>query len=71
MWIHDQIILKCLERKRFKKMLTPMHLSSSVENGEIGRQLQLRKIQMWVKQVAYWVEEYPRILSYGMKGRFV
>lgn len=26
---------------------------------------------MYVKMVAYWVEEYPTILSYSMKNKFI
>jgi hypothetical protein len=71
MWIENKIIKKCLERKRFRKMSTPQYLSSYVENGEIASNLQLRKLQMYVKMVAYWIEEYPTILSYSMKNKFI
>ena len=40
-------------------MSTPQHLSLYIENGEIANNLQLRKLQMYVKMVAYWIEEYP------------
>lgn len=33
--------------------------------------LQLRNIQMYVKMVAYWIEEYPEILSLYMKNRLI
>jgi hypothetical protein len=26
---------------------------------------------MYVKMVAYWIEEYPQILSYIMKNKFI
>lgn len=37
-------------------MTTTQYLSSYVENGDIATHLQLRKLQMYVKMVAYWVE---------------
>jgi hypothetical protein len=40
-------------------MSTPQHLSLYIENGDIANNLQLRKLQMYVKMVAYWIEEYP------------
>jgi hypothetical protein len=52
-------------------MSTPQHLSLYIENGEIANNLQLRKLQMYVKMVAYWIEEYPTILSYSMKNKFI
>lgn len=70
-WIDTKIIKKCLQRRRFKKMSTPQHLSLYIENGEIANNLQLRKLQMYVKMVAYWIEEYPTILSYSMKNKFI
>lgn len=36
-------------------MMTPIHLTSYIESGEIASNLQLRKIQMYVKMVAYWI----------------
>ena len=56
MWIEEKIIQKCLEKKKFKKMLLPEYLSKFVEKGEIAKDLAIRKIQMYVKQVTYWVE---------------
>lgn len=52
-------------------MSTPQFLSSYIEGGEIASNLQLRKLQMYVKMVAYWIEEYPQILSYAMKNKFI
>jgi hypothetical protein len=71
MWVEEKIIQKCLEKKKFRKMLLPEYLSRFVEKGEIAKELSIRKIQMYVKQVTYWVEEYSQILSHYMKEKFV
>lgn len=52
-------------------MTTPQFLSNYIDNGEIASSLHLRKLQLYVKMVAYWVEEYPTILSYSMKNKFI
>ena len=52
-------------------MATPQYLTSYIEGGEIANTLQLRKLQMYVKMIAYWIEEYPTILSYMMKIKFI
>lgn len=52
-------------------MLLPESLSRFIEKGEIANELNIRKIQMYVKQVTYWVEEYSQILSHYMKEKFV
>jgi len=36
-------------------MSTPQFLSSYIENGDIATNLQLRKLQMYVKMTAYWI----------------
>ena len=36
-------------------MLLPEYLSKFIEKGEIANELNIRKIQMYVKQVTYWV----------------
>lgn len=41
------------------------------ENDKLTNGLQLRNIQMYVKMVAYWIEEYPEILSFQMKNKFI
>ena len=56
MWIEDKVIRKCLVRKRYRKMATPQYLSSFIEGGQIAADLQLRKLQLYVKMVAYWIE---------------
>lgn len=55
MWCEEKILQKCLQRKKFKKMQIPNYLSSSIEEGKIAEELNVRKIQMYVKQITYWI----------------
>jgi hypothetical protein len=70
-WIETKIFKKCSERKRFRKMSTIQHLVNYSEGDKLVTGLQLRNIQMYVKMVAYWIEEYPEILSFYMKNKLI
>lgn len=70
-WIENKIFRKCLERKRFKKMSTVQYLVQYSEGDKLSAGLQLRNIQMYVKMVAYWIEEYPEILGLYMKNKLI
>lgn len=52
-------------------MQVPKHLSLSLENGNIAEELNIRKLQMYVKKITYWVEDNSNILSDYMKDKFV
>lgn len=52
-------------------MSTVHYLVNYPENDKLANGLQLRNIQMYVKMVAYWIEEYPEILSFQMKNKFI
>lgn len=71
MWFDDKIIKKCLQKKRFKKMLVPNHLMMFADNGAIAQELNIRKLQLYIKQITYWVEDNSNILNDYMKDRFV
>lgn len=36
-------------------MQVPKHLNLSLENGNIAEELNIRKLQMYVKKITYWV----------------
>ena len=71
MWCQEKILQKCLQRKKFKKMQIPNYLSSSIEEGKIAEELNVRKIQMYVKQITYWIEDNSNVLSDYMKDKYV
>lgn len=52
-------------------MQIPNYLLSLAEKGEIAESLNIRKIQMYVKQMTYWVEDNSNVLSDYMKDRYV
>ena len=58
-------------KKLYQKMATIEYLVNYLENEKLIIHLQLRNIQMYVKMAAYWIEEYPEILSFYMKNKFV
>lgn len=49
----------------------PKHLHSFIEEGRIAEELSIRKLQMYIKKITYWVEDNSSILSDYMKDRFV
>ena len=52
-------------------MQIPNHLSASIEEGKIAEELNIRKIQMYVKQITYWIEDNSNVLSDYMKDKYV
>lgn len=52
-------------------MQVPKHLHAFIQNGNIAEDLNIRKLQMYVKKLANWVEDNSNILSDYMKDRFV
>lgn len=60
-----------MSRKMFEKMQIPKHLNAFIEGGSIAEELNIRKLQMYVKKITYWVEDNSNILSDYMKDRFV
>lgn len=36
-------------------MQVPKHLAAFIENGQIAEELNIRKLQMYVKKITYWV----------------
>ena len=52
-------------------MQIPNYLSSSIEEGKIAEELNVRKIQMYVKQITYWIEDNSNVLSDYMKDKYV
>lgn len=52
-------------------MQIPNHLSASIEEGKIAEELNIRKIQMFVKQITYWIEDNSNVLSDYMKDKYV
>ena len=52
-------------------MLVPNHLTMFVDSGAIGQELNVRKLQLYIKQITYWVEDNSSILNDYMKDRFV
>lgn len=70
-WFDKKIIEKCLKKKRFKKMLVPNHLNAFLEKEKIADQLSIRKLQMYIKQITYWIEDNSTILNDYMKDKFV
>lgn len=52
-------------------MQVPKHLNAFIEEGAIAQDLSIRKLQMYVKKITYWVEDNSNILSDYMKDKFV
>lgn len=52
-------------------MFVPNHLNSLIDGGSIAQELNIRKLQLYVKQITYWVEDNSNILNDYMKDRFV
>lgn len=52
-------------------MSVPKHLHAFIEEGNIAEELSIRKLQMYIKKMTYWVEDNSSILSDYMKDRFV
>lgn len=52
-------------------MIVPTHLSNLMDKGLIAENLNIRKLQLYIKQITYWVEDNSNILNDYMKDRFV
>lgn len=70
-WFDKKIIKKCLYKKRYKKLQTPQYLNSFIKMEKIKSLISIRKLQMYLKQFVYWIQDNSAVLSQYMRNQFV
>lgn len=70
-WFDQKILAKVMESKKYSGLSVPPHLRRLIEESNLGQSPNIRKLQLFVKQVAYWIKDFQHILSDKMKEKFL
>jgi hypothetical protein len=60
-----------MNSKKYANLSVPPHLIKFIEEYELVKNLNIRKLQLFVKQIAYWIKEFQHVLGDNMKEKFL
>ena len=70
-WFRDKILKKTMSSKKFGGLTVPAHLDKNMDTDDIAKTLNIRKLQLFVKQMAYFIQAFQHILTDSMKEKFI
>lgn len=70
-WCDQKILRKVTGSKKYGGMTVPPHLIKFIEEYDMVKSLNIRRLQLFVKQIAYWMKEFQQVLGEKMKEKFL
>lgn len=70
-WCERKILRRIMTSKKYAGMSVPPHLIRFIEEYDMVRTLNIRRLQLFVKQIAYWMKEFQHVLGDRMKEKFL
>jgi hypothetical protein len=66
-WCDKKILRKIINSKKYAVLSVPPHLVKFIEEYDLVKNLNVRRLQLFVKQIAYWIKEFQHVLSDKME----